>query len=131
VGANAAGPIFQGGLLQGQYRQAKAYRDEAVLRYQQTALQAFQEVSSQLYARGKYAEARLQRARSVAAYEDAVVVANERYRAGHANYLDILDAQQRLFPEENTLARTQLDQLLIIVELYKSLGGGWNLEPLP
>ena len=118
--------MFQGGLLTGQYRQARAFWDEARLQYQQTVLQAFHEVSGQLYTRQKYEEARLQRVRSVAAYQDAVLVAMERYRAGHANYLDILDAQQELFPDENALARTQLNQLLIIVSLYKSLGGGWN-----
>jgi multidrug efflux system outer membrane protein len=60
-----------------------------------------------------------------------VLVATERYRAGHANYLDILEAQQQLFPDENALARTQLNQLLIIVNLYKSLGGGWNQPETP
>jgi multidrug efflux system outer membrane protein len=128
AGVDASGPLFQGGLLQGQYRQARAFWEEARLQYQQTILQAFHEVSGQLYTRQKYEEARLQRVRSVTAYQDAVLVATERYRAGHANYLDILEAQQRLFPDENALARTQLDQLLIIVSLYKSLGGGWNLE---
>ena len=44
----------------------------------------------------------------------------------HANYFEVLDAQQQLFPQENALAQTQLNQLLIIVRLYKSLGGGWN-----
>jgi multidrug efflux system outer membrane protein len=126
VGADASGPLFHAGLLTGQYRQARAFWDEARLQYQQTVLQAFHEVSGQLYTRQKYEEARLQRVRSVAAYQDAVLVATERYRAGHANYFEVLDAQQRLFPDENALARTQLDQLLIIVRLYKSLGGGWN-----
>jgi multidrug efflux system outer membrane protein len=126
VGVDAGGPLFQAGLLAGQYRQARAYWNETRLQYEQTVLQAFQEVSGQLYTRQKYEEARLQQARSVAAYQDAVLVATERYRAGHAAYFEILDAEQQLFPDENALARTQLNQLLIIVRLYKSLGGGWN-----
>jgi multidrug efflux system outer membrane protein len=130
VGADVSGPLFQAGLLRGQYRQALAFRDEARLQYEQTALQAFHEVSGQLYTRQKYDEARLQQARSVAAYQDAVLVATERYRAGHAAYFEVLDAQQQLFPDENALARTQLNQLLIMVRLYKSLGGGWN-QPEP
>jgi multidrug efflux system outer membrane protein len=131
VGVDASGPLFQAGLLQGQYRQARAFWDETRLQYQLTVLQAFHEVSGQLYTRQKYEEARQQRVRSVAAYQDAVLVATERYRAGHANYLDILEAQQQLFPDENALARTQLNQLLIIVNLYKSLGGGWNQPETP
>jgi multidrug efflux system outer membrane protein len=126
VGANVSGPLFQAGLHYGQYRQAKAVLDEAGLEYEQTALTAFHEVSGQLFTRLRYQESRVQLARSVAAYQDAVKVATERYRAGHANYFEVLDAQQQLYPEQNALARTQLNQLLIIVKLYKSLGGGWN-----
>jgi multidrug efflux system outer membrane protein len=126
AGVDASGPLFSAGLLAGRYRQARAYWEEVRLRYEQTVLQAFHEVSGQLYTRQKYEEARVQQARSVAAYQDAVLVANERYRAGHAAYFEVLDAQQQLFPDENALARTELNQLLIIVRIYKSLGGGWN-----
>jgi multidrug efflux system outer membrane protein len=69
--------------------------------------------------------------RSVAAYQDAVHVAMERYSAGHANYFEVLNAQQALFPEQNALAQMRLKQLLIVVQLYKSLGGGWNQPEAP
>jgi len=126
AGLDASGPIFQAGLLTGQYRQARAFWEENRLQYEQTVLQAFHEVSGQLYTRQKYDETRREQARSVAAFQDSVLVATQRYRAGHAEYFEILDAEQQLFPDENALARTQLNQLLIIVRLYKSLGGGWN-----
>ena len=51
---------------------------------------------------------------------------SERYVAGKASYYEILEAQQQLFPAELNLARTQRDQLLAIVALYKALGGGWQ-----
>jgi len=127
VGASAVGPLFSAGFLRGQYRQSLAQFEEAKLTYEKTVLQAFHEVSGQLFTRLRYEEQRAQLARSVAAYQDAVLVATERYRAGHANYYEVLDAQQQLFPSENALARTQLNQLLIMVRLYESLGGGWNL----
>ena len=131
AGVEASGPLFQAGLLYGQYRQAKAILDEAGLEYEQTALTAFHEVSGQLFTRLRYQEARVQLERSVAAYKDAVTVSTERYRAGHADYFEVLDAQQELFPQQNALAQTQLNQLLIIVKLYKSLGGGWNQTESP
>jgi len=131
VGADASGPLFQAGLLYGRYRQSRAAWDEARLEYEETILRAFHEVSGQLFTRQKYEEAHFQQARCVAAYQDAVKIATERYRAGHANYFEVLDAQQQLFPQENALAQTQLNQLLIIVRLYKSLGGGWNQPETP
>jgi multidrug efflux system outer membrane protein len=126
LGADLSAPLFQGGRLRGEYRQSVAAWEEAKLEYEQTILKAFHEVSGQLFTRLRYAEAQIQQARSVAAYQDAVRIATERYRAGHAAYFEVLDTQQQLFPQENALAHVRLNQLLIIVRLYKSLGGGWN-----
>ena len=128
IGAQASGPLFQSGRLYGQYRQSRAAWDEAKLEYEQTILKALHEVSGQLYTRLKYEEANLQQIRSVAAYQDAVKVAGQRFRSGHAVYFEVLDAQKELYPQENALARTQFNRLLIIVRLYKSLGGGWNQQ---
>jgi multidrug efflux system outer membrane protein len=41
----------------------------------------------------------------------------------------VLEAQQQLFPAQLNLARTQRDQQLVIITLYKSLGGGWKDAP--
>ena len=49
-----------------------------------------------------------------------------RYTDGKAAYFEVLEAQQQLFPAENSLARTELNQLLVVVQLYKALGGGWE-----
>ncbi len=126
VAANLAGPIFQGGLLTGQYRQARAAWEEAALQYQSVMLNALQEVSDALAARGQLARERIEQARAVTAYEEAVQVANERYAAGHANYYELLQEQQLLFPAENALTQTELNQLLAVVQLYRALGGGWR-----
>ncbi len=65
---------------------------------------------------------------AVNAYQEAVKVSTQRYLSGKASYFEVLEAQQLLFPAENSLARAELNQLLAIVQLYKSLGGGWNLD---
>ena len=128
VAANVAGPLFQGGRLYGQYRHSKAAWEEAKLHYQQTALNAFQEVADALISGRKLADVRVQQTRAVAAYRDAVEVSTQRYVAGKASYYEVLEAQQQLFPAENSLAQTQLNQLLVIVQLYKAVGGGWHNE---
>ena len=127
VAGSLVGPIFQGGRLVGQYQQAEAQWEEFKLRYQQTALNAFQEVSNALITRQKLEEVRVQQARAVSALEESVKVSLQRYVAGFSSYFEVLEAQQQLFPAENDLARTQLNQLVVIVQLYKALGGGWNL----
>ena len=128
IGANASGPLFEGGRLAGQYRQARTARDEAALFYRQTALMALREVSDALISRDRLEEVREQRARQVTALGNAVRLSSERYAAGKASYYEVLEAQQQLFPAELSLARAQRDQLLALVALYKALGGGWQDE---
>jgi multidrug efflux system outer membrane protein len=127
VASTLSGPIFTGGLLTGELRQSHAAWDEAKLNYQQTALNAFQDVSNALISRVKLAESLKEQSKSVKAYEDAVEVSLERYVAGKASYFEVLEAQQQLYPAENTLVQIQLNQLLNIVQLYKALGGGWKI----
>jgi multidrug efflux system outer membrane protein len=128
VGAEATGPLFEGGRLVGQYRQAKAARDEARLRFQQAVLTAFREVSDALVLRERLAEIRDQQAREVEALDRAVRVSTKRYLAGKASYYEVLEAQQQLFPAQLNLARTKRDEMLAVVALYKALGGGWQTD---
>jgi multidrug efflux system outer membrane protein len=128
IAAEATGPLFQGGRLVGQYRQTKAAWSEAELRYRQTILNAFREVSDALVSRLELAEIRDHQSREVSALETAVKLSTERYVAGKASYYEVLEAQQQLFPSQLNLARTQRDQLLSVVTLYKTLGGGWQDE---
>jgi multidrug efflux system outer membrane protein len=133
-GANAwgalgtlAGPIFEGGYLKAQLRQSRAAWEGAVLQYQSVALNAFQEVANALTSREQLARERVELDRAVRAYQVAVEVAAQRYRGGQASYYELLQEQQLLFPAENTLTQTTLNQLLTTVQLYLALGGGWNV----
>jgi multidrug efflux system outer membrane protein len=65
-----------------------------------------------------------QREREVAAYREAVRLANVRYGSGFSAYFEVLEAQQQLFPAEIALAQTRRDQLVAVVDLYRALGGG-------
>ena len=128
LAATATGPLFQGGRLQARYRQAQAAAEQARLHYQQTALEAFREVADALVSRQRLEEAHTEQAAAVAAYRDAVAVATDRYNAGKASYYEVLEAQQQRFPAENTLSQIEAARRLVLVQLYKALGGGWGLE---
>jgi multidrug efflux system outer membrane protein len=64
----------------------------------------------------------------VHAYEEAVKLSTERYRAGKASYFEVIQAQLLLYPAEVSLAQTRRDQFTNIVQLYRALGGGWNVK---
>ncbi len=127
VAANFTGPIYEGGALRAQKRQSVAFWEQTKLQYEQTALNAFTDVSNALISRQKFEAIRAEQARSVAAYQEAVTVALQRYTAGKASYFEVLDAQIQLYPEQNSLAQTEINRRLVVVQLYLALGGGWNL----
>jgi multidrug efflux system outer membrane protein len=126
VGAGASGPLFQGGGLRGQYDASKEAWEMAKLQYQQTALAAFGDVSNALVTRKMVLEIRVEQEAAVKAYEEAVTLSTERYKAGKASYFEVIQAQEALFPAEITLAQTRKDQFTAVVQLYKALGGGWK-----
>src|SRR5262250_183405 len=128
IAGNFTGPIYEGGLLRAQKRQAVAFWEQSKLQYEQVALNAFTDVADALISRQKYEAIRTEQLRSVSAYQEAVKVALERYQAGKASYFEVLDAQIQLYPEETSLAQTELNRRVVIVQLYKTLGGGWNLK---
>jgi multidrug efflux system outer membrane protein len=100
---------------------------ENVLTYQQTTLNAFQEVANLLVSREKYEQIRTEQLRAEQVYLDAVDVATQRYVAGKASYYEVLEAQQQLYPVQVSLAQTETNRRTVVVQLYRSLGGGWNL----
>jgi outer membrane protein, multidrug efflux system len=128
AGAQVTGPIFQAGTLRGEYLQTKAAWELAKLQYEQTARSAFADAANALITRQKLAEVRVQQEQEVSSYQEAVKVATQRYKAGQADYYELLQVQQELFPAEQALAQTRRDELISIVQLYKALGGGWNLK---
>ena len=128
VAPTLTAPVFQGPSLKFQKQAAEAQWEQARLRYQATVSGAFGEISSALVAYQKFAEVETELAQSVTALQEAVSLANLRYTAGLSNYLEVLDAQQQLFPAQNALSQARLSRLLTLVQLYKDLGGGWNLK---
>lgn len=129
IAANAAGPIFDGGRLKAAYHEKQAYWDETIAQYKKTVLGAFQETSDALIAQQNLVVQRQHLETQITALQRSVDLAFTRYDAGRSSYFEVLEAEQQLFPAEDQLAQTERDQLLAVVDLYKALGGGWNLTP--
>ena len=127
VAGMLSGPLLNAGRTTGQYRASIAQWEQVRLRYEQSVLGALREVSNSLTALGKLNEAETGQTTAVRGLEDAVVHATDRYRQGLASYYEVLEAQQQLYPSQTTLSRIRADRLVAYVQLYKALGGGWNL----
>ena len=119
-------PIFTAGRLKSNVRFTQAQRDLFLVDYERTIQQAFLEVSDSLIAYRKVREVRAQRELLVTTLQDRSRLAYMRYTGGVSNLLEALDADRELFDAERSLAQVRRDELLTVVQLYKSLGGGWQ-----
>jgi multidrug efflux system outer membrane protein len=119
-------PIFNGGRLKNNVRFTQAQRDLLLVNYERTIQNAFREVSDSLIAYRKVREVRAQRELLVTTLTDRSRLAYLRYNGGVSTLLDALDADRELFTAELSLAQARRDELLTVVAVYKSLGGGWQ-----
>ena len=124
--ASATQPVFTAGRTRSQVALNTARRDEAVIAYQKTIRQAFREVADGLVAYRRSSEFRDQQELLFVAAQDARRLADIRYEGGATGYLEVLDADTRLFAAELGLAEAQLDVSSSFVEIYRALGGGWQ-----
>ncbi|HEY2907762.1 MAG TPA: efflux transporter outer membrane subunit [Vicinamibacterales bacterium] len=124
--ATATEPVFTAGRTRSQVAVAQARREEAVVSYQHAIRQAFREVSDALVGYRKLREFREQQALLFDSAQDARRLSQIRYEGGAASYLEVLDADTRMFVAELGLAQAQLSELSALVEIYRALGGGWQ-----
>jgi outer membrane protein, multidrug efflux system len=128
LAGNLAGPLFTAGRLKNEYRAALAQRDQARIAFEKTVTQAFGEVSSSLSAHQELAKAYENELVSVGAYRESVQLSSIRYDSGLASYLEIIDAEIQMYPVELSAIIYDLGRKVALVNLYRALGGSWNLN---
>ena len=125
-GASLTEPIFTAGRLRSGVRLAEARQETAVLLYQQSIQAAFRSVSDGLVAYRKTHEFRVQQESLFQSAQDAARLSRMRYTGGATGYLEVLTNETNAFSAELGLAQARLNELLALVQLYESLGGGWQ-----
>jgi NodT family efflux transporter outer membrane factor (OMF) lipoprotein len=130
LGAQAADPLFDGGLRAAQVDSAKATWRQSVANYRQTVLAAFQQVEDQLVALRVYArQIKVQeKARDEAA--EAVKVYLNQYRAGTVAFTTVVVAEATLLADEEAVLATRQALFVANVTLIEALGGGYDAESL-
>jgi len=120
-------PIFTAGKLKSNVRLAEAQRSSALVQYEKAISTAFSEVSNALIAHQRVRESRIHQEALTAALEDRKRLSYMRYEGGVDTQLNALDADRDLFQAQLTLAQLKRDEILSVVQLYKALGGGWQI----
>jgi len=128
IGLGLTLPIFDAGRTQAKVYQATAKQKEALSYYESSIQNAFKEVNNALVSLKEYTEQENDLKLTQDAAKKAMDISSNRYKAGYSSYLEYLDAQ-RVY-NDASIAYIQKRQLRLMasVELFKSLGGGWQSQ---
>lgn len=126
LGAAISFPLFDNGRLASLSAAARARAEQARASYEGVALNALREADDALAAVRSARDQAVAQSTQANALRQALDLAELRYQAGLASYLDLLDAQRSLFQAELALSQAQLNELTAAVQLYRALGGSWR-----
>ena len=119
-------PIFNGGTLMAKKRAAVANFKQVYAQYQQTVLQAFQNVADTLRALEHDAQFLAAEQSSERAAFASLDLIRKQYRLGATNYLNLLTAERTYQQARLLLIQAQAERFIDTVSLFQALGGGWE-----
>jgi NodT family efflux transporter outer membrane factor (OMF) lipoprotein len=131
VGPDVSIPIFEGGRLRSQLSLRESRQREAAIAFRKTVLRAWQEVDNALTAYGEAQHRHADVARAVAQNQVALQSARQRYSEGALDFLNVNSTQAQLLQSENDLADSDTRIATDLVDLYRALGGGWEVADAP
>lgn len=120
-------PIFDQGINKQRLAIAQANQEEYLNTFKKTILIAGQEVSNALYSYQSAVDKELLRTQQISNLEKSVDYTKQLLEYSSAtNYTDVLTSEQNLLVAQLSGINDKLQQLTAIVNLYRSLGGGWK-----
>jgi NodT family efflux transporter outer membrane factor (OMF) lipoprotein len=130
VAAMLSMPIFNAGRTRSINEIAEAGQKEAVLRYEDGIVRALEDVENALVALGQERQRAADLQASASSADAALGRAQSLYDRGQIDLLPLLDAQRARLGTRVSANDSGTQMLLDSVQLYKSLGGGWQaFEP--
>ena len=126
IGPSITMPIFEGGRLKGTLQLREAQQQEAAIAYKHTVLNAWREVDDSLVVYDAEQRRRDQLTAVVTLNQRALSIAQQRYKAGALDYLDVLNVQRQLLEGQSNLEQSKATAAANLITLCKALGGGWE-----
>ena len=126
VSGGLLSPLFAMGKHRATYKARQKAYNGAAANYEKTVLTAFKEVHDAIVNFNKIKEIHESRRQLAEASRTAVELAQLQYINGVIGYLDLLDAQRSYFDAQVSLSNAVCDQQIMMINLYKALGGGWK-----
>lgn len=118
-------PIFTGGRLEADLKGAEASYEAAVANYNRTVVHALQDVADVGVSQKSLSSQIKTAQEGVDAAQTSYDVANNRYKQGVSNYIDVLYASDNLNATQKYLVTLKTKSLILDIAMKRSLGGGY------
>jgi multidrug efflux system outer membrane protein len=103
----------------------------ALAGYEQTVLRALEETEDALVTHARTRDSLKDATDAARESLTAARIARTRYEGGMVDFLEVLDAERTQLAAEDRLAQVRTDAATSLIAVYKALGGGWEMAPLP
>ncbi|CAA7386713.1 TolC family protein [Chryseobacterium fistulae] len=126
LGGELAGPLINKSAIKANFQAADARQIQALYEYDKTILNAYLDVAnlmSKIKNIDQYYQLKSQETKSL---EESIDIANQLFRNSRADYLEVLLNQRDALDAKMELVEAKQKQLSTVVDIYKSLGGGWK-----
>ncbi len=127
IAASIVQTLFDGNRLRLQVESNESTRRQLVENYRRTVYIALKEVDDALGNATRNREQEQAQIEIRKEAQHALQLSELRYREGADDLNSLLDAQRTLFAAEDQLAQLRLLRLTGTTDVFKALGGGWNM----
>ena len=119
-------PLINRNAIKAAYYNANDKQLQAVFEYEKTILNAHIEVLNGLSKIDNLKKSYEQKVHQVEALTNSIEITTKLFNAARADYMEVLLTQRDALESKLQLVETKKEQLAAKVNMYKSLGGGWN-----
>lgn len=121
-----AGPLINKSAIKANFQAADAKQIQTLYEYDKTILNAYLDVAN-LMSKVKNIDQYYQlKSQETKALDESIDIANQLFRNSRADYLEVLLNQRDALDAKMELVEAKQKQLSTVVDIYKSLGGGWK-----
>lgn len=119
-------PLINRNSIKAAYNTANAKQLQAVFDYERTILNAYIEVANQISKVSNLQSSYELKAKEVEALNQSSAISNDLFKSARADYMEVLMTQRDALESKFDLIETRLQQMNSMVNIYRSLGGGWK-----
>ncbi len=119
-------PLVNKNAIIAEYKNANAMQVQAAFEYEQSIIKAYTEVLNQISNIDNLAKNYQLKKTQVDSLVKSIDISTQLFKSARADYLDVLLTQRDALDAKRELIDTKQKQINAMVDLYKSLGGGWQ-----